>query len=54
MKPTKLNSVRVTVLFGDGQLRVEAGTDVVDVNAVWTYNLNPNDPDEISITIDAL
>lgn len=54
MKPTKLNSVRVTVLFADGQLRVEAGTDVVDVTAVWPYTLDPNNPDQILITIDAL
>jgi hypothetical protein len=54
MKPTKLNSVRVTVRFADGQLRVEAGTDVVDVTAVWPFTLDPNDPDEILITIDAL
>ncbi len=54
MKPSKLNSVRVTVLFVDGQLQVEAGTDVVDVTTDWPYTLDPTNRDQILITIDAL
>ena len=50
----KFNSVRVTVLFGDGMAKVEAGNNVVDVTLPWPYSNDQNDPDVILVTLDAI